>query len=606
MRAGLKLFSSQEVRKGFTMKKFLLAVFVVLVLTIAGISFSYAKDYYVSNSGNDDNPGTSPELSWQTISKVNNFDFKPGDVVHFRCGDSWREQLMPVKGNEKGYITYTSYGEGPKPVLYGSISKSKPSDWKDEGNNIWTINLGEKKVLSTVEISLENLNFWTKQNLAITRQLSSNGSGGKCMEFDCNNKSYSIYDAQLMIDGLKIKNGKSYVLSFRAKSNKDYKIPAIKLMQRVSPWYECTSYNTDNSPIITDQWKTYKILYEADRNNSDARITLFFGTNFTEGMKLYIDSVGFSEVDNTDIRFDVGNVIFNGKECGVKVFQEAQLKKQNDFYYDEKTKTVKVYSTDNPANLYNSIELALDKHIVDINYRSYVQIENLDLKNGGSCGIFGNDTHHIKIHNCNISYIGGALLMYKDGTPIRYGNGVNFMNNAHDNIVKGCSIWEIYDSGVTNQADAGGVSQYNISYKDNRIWNAEWSFEYWNSNVNGITRDIYFCNNICKDAGVGWGHSQRPDPSGIHICLPDNLAVTKNIVIENNVFDYSTSCTLLVGRNWNDLNELVLRNNKYYLPDSQVIISWRLSKIFFARDFAAYQKETGKDVDSVISYQIPE
>lgn len=588
------------------MKKFLLALFLFSVLTIAGISFSYAKDYYVSNSGDDNNPGTSPELSWQTISKVNYFDFKPGDVVHFKCGDSWREQLVPYKGNEKGYVTYTSYGTGPKPVLLGSISKSKPSDWKNEGNNIWTINPGENKVLTTSEIPSINLGCWTKQNLAITKQLISNGSGGKCMEFDCNNRSYSINDAQLITDGLNIKNGKSYVLSFRAKSNKDYKVPAIKLIQSVSPWRECTSYNTDNSPLITDEWKTYKILYVADRNNSDTRMVLFFGTNFIEGMKLYIDSVSFSEVDNTDIWVDVGNVIFNEKECGVKVFHEEQLKKQNDFYYDKKTRTIKLYSIDNPANLYNSIELALDKYIVDLNNKSYVQIENLDIKNTGSCGIYGIDTHHIKIYNCSISYIGGTFLAFKDGIPIRYGNGINFMNNAHDNTVKGCSIWEIYDSAVTNQADVNGVTQYNISYENNRIWNAEWSFEYWNSGANGTTRNIYFCNNICKDAGVGWGHSQRPDPSGIHVCLPDNLAETKNIVIENNVFDYSASCTLLVGRIWNNLSELVLRNNKYYLPDSQVIISWRLSKIFFARDFTAYQKETGKDSNSVINYQIPE
>ncbi len=589
------------------MKKFLLALFVFLVLMVSGISFSYAKDYYVSNAGDDENPGTSPELSWQTISKVNKFDFKPGDVVHFRCGDSWREQLIPVKGNQNGYVTYTSYGEGPKPLLFGSISKSRPSDWKDEGNNIWTISPGQNKVISTVEIPLEKLGWWTKQNYAITRQLSDNGSGGKCMEFDCNNRSYSINEAQLMIDGLKIKNGKSYIFSFRAKSNVNYKMPAVRLMQRVSPWYDCTSYNTDNSPLITNEWKTYNILYESDRNNNDARITMFFGTNFTEGMKLYIDSVSLSEVDNTDIRFDVGNIIFdNGKKCGVKVFSEAELRKQNDFFYDEKNKTVKMYSLGNPANLYNSIELALNKHIVDINYRSYVKIENLELKNGGSCGVFGIDTHHIKIYNCDISYIGGALLMYKDGAPIRYGNGVNFMNNAHDNTVEGCNVREVYDSGVSNQADTDNVSQYSIYYKGNKISNSEWSYEYWNSSKNGSTRDIYFCDNVCKDAGVGWGHSQRPNPSGIHICLPDNSAQTKNIVIKNNVFDYSTSCTLLVGDSWKNLDELILINNKYLVPDSQIIFSLGPSKIFFAKDFAAYQNETGKDKNSVIKYQVPE
>jgi hypothetical protein len=410
-----------------------------------------------------------------------------------------------------------------------------------------------------------------------------------------------------MISGINIKNGKSYIFSFRARSTEEFKIPAIKLMQVTSPWSEYSSYHTDYSAIVDTQWHTYNILYDSDRNDDNAAITAFLGVNFKSGMKLYIDSIAFSEVDNSDIRYDIGNVILDsGQVCGVKVFKKEDLSKQNDFYYDKKNKTIELYSLDNPASLYKYIELALDKHIVDVNYKSYVIIKNLNFKYGGACGIFGNNTHHIKLLNCDISFIGGALLHFKDNSPIRYGNGVNFMNQAHDNLVQGCNIWEIYDSAMTNQVDTDGIAQYNISYNKNYIRNAEWSFEYWNSSKDGVTHDIYFTNNICRDAGVGWGHSQRPDPSGIHICLPDNTALTKNIVIENNVFDYSASCTVLIGKVWNGLKDLILRNNQYTVPKNHVLVSWRLSKVFFACEFDKYRQETGKDTKSIIMYQHPE
>ena len=46
--------------------------------------------YYVSNSGNDGNAGTSPTAAWKSLAKVNRFSFAPGDVVLFERGGVWR------------------------------------------------------------------------------------------------------------------------------------------------------------------------------------------------------------------------------------------------------------------------------------------------------------------------------------------------------------------------------------------------------------------------------------------------------------------------------------------------------------------------------------
>jgi hypothetical protein len=92
-----------------------------LILTVSTVlifwTSSEATVYYIdSNNGNDADKGISEAEAWQTISKVNQFQFKPGDHILFRRGATWREQLIPQSGDEQGYITYGAYGDGNKPL----------------------------------------------------------------------------------------------------------------------------------------------------------------------------------------------------------------------------------------------------------------------------------------------------------------------------------------------------------------------------------------------------------------------------------------------------------------------------------------------------------
>ena len=51
--------------------------------------------YYVSNTGNDNNSGTSPSQAWASINKVNSWDYEEGDVVLFNRGISSGEPSQP-------------------------------------------------------------------------------------------------------------------------------------------------------------------------------------------------------------------------------------------------------------------------------------------------------------------------------------------------------------------------------------------------------------------------------------------------------------------------------------------------------------------------------
>ncbi|MBN2485473.1 MAG: T9SS type A sorting domain-containing protein [Bacteroidales bacterium] len=95
---------------------------VLVALTLFFNYKAYATNYYVSNSGNDSANGTSPETAWKTIAKVNSGSYLPGDSILFKCGDIWRMETLipPSSGTKQNYITFSSYGKGPKPKLYGS------------------------------------------------------------------------------------------------------------------------------------------------------------------------------------------------------------------------------------------------------------------------------------------------------------------------------------------------------------------------------------------------------------------------------------------------------------------------------------------------------
>ena len=92
----------------------------VLLFILLAMPLS-ATTYYVDCSGSDSQNGTSTTTAWQTISKVNDSFFSPGDKVLFKAGCTWREQLsVPSSGVAGDPITFSAYGMGPSPIISGA------------------------------------------------------------------------------------------------------------------------------------------------------------------------------------------------------------------------------------------------------------------------------------------------------------------------------------------------------------------------------------------------------------------------------------------------------------------------------------------------------
>jgi len=419
-----------------------------LSVVLAGLwclhsAVAVAATYYVSNQGSDESDGRSPQTPWRTVARVNAEGFAPGDVVLFRRGDSWREQLVPSSGSPEGHVTYGAYGSGNKPLLLGSVEKNDPDGWTSEGGTIWAT---------------------------------------------------------------------------------------------TPPELPC----------------------------------------------------------------DVGNLIFDGEaSCGVKVWNEFDLDVQGEYWYDEEAHVLKLVSSRNPAEHYSDVECALRRHIISQSNTSYVIYENLALKYGGAHGIGGGNTHHVVVRDCDLSYIGGGD-QHGGSRTVRYGNGVEFWGNAHDNLVERCRLWEIYDAALTNQNSGPKVKQYNITYRHNLIWNSEYSFEYWNRPENSLTHDIRFENNTCLNAGYGWGHRQRPDPSGRHLCFYTSPAAARDISIRNNVF-FEAKGNAFYAPGWRKAGIEALRmdHNCWYQSEGVMI---RVGESAYPMErFAAYQSELGTEPNSLVA-----
>ena len=130
--------------------------FLILISLVSFASLqAEATTYYVdSGGGSDSNSGTSTNLPWASLSKVNGTTFLPGDYILFKAGGIWSgtTQLNPKgSGSTNNPVIIDMYGTGPKPVINSSSTT---------GNGV---------------VYLSNQQYWEINNLELTSDANSDG-----------------------------------------------------------------------------------------------------------------------------------------------------------------------------------------------------------------------------------------------------------------------------------------------------------------------------------------------------------------------------------------------------------------------------------------------
>ena len=136
----------------------LLSLLIVLTL-FTPFSIVFAEEdaatsgivYYVdAEDGDDNNPGTSPEQAWKSLTKVTATTFQPGDQILLKSGSVWNGEWLWPKGSgvEGAPIKIDKYGGEALPVINGM--------GVDRGFNY------------SGAVHLRNQEYWEIRNLEIT------------------------------------------------------------------------------------------------------------------------------------------------------------------------------------------------------------------------------------------------------------------------------------------------------------------------------------------------------------------------------------------------------------------------------------------------------
>lgn len=587
------------------MRQSLPTIGAILTLIALG-STAWGTEYFVANSGSDDNDGLSPATAWKTIARVNGHAFAPGDIIRLKRGDSWREALIPCSGSEDGFVTYSAYGEGDKPLLIGSVDKSSPEDWVDEGGGIWGTRppqmpaAGEDRFPNgDFTEGMEGWGVHTEQGAQVRTSLDREqfASAPQSLRIECVAPGEAGNHIQLIFSPFSIEQGKVYRLAFKARASVPFEVQAPVVMSQGPPWSRYTQENPGHKAIGAE-WTTVEQFYTVSQTTDQARLTVYLGARLPAGSVLNLDDFSLSEAEGAMLAADVGNIILNDEQlCGVKVWERDQLRQEGQYWYDEGTHRVFMVCPENPGRHYSKIECALRIHQINQSGKSYVCYENLALKYGAAHGIGGGGTHHIIVRDCDFGWIGGGDQMGGDRT-VRFGNGIEFWGNAHDCLVERCRLWEIYDAALTNQNNGPNVVEANIIYRNNLIWNSEYSFEYWNRPENSRTENVQFIHNTCINAGHGWGHAQRPDPSGRHLCFYGSPAPATGIVVGNNVFLEATK-NAFYAPSWTreQMDALIMDCNVWYQAEGAMISV--AGRNYTMEEFGVYQQEFSKEPGSI-------
>lgn len=552
-----------------------------------------------SKSGNDSAEGTSPEAAWLTLDKVNAAELIPGDKVLFKRGGLWRGQLLPKSGNESARILYGAYGDGAKPILQGSAARDQAGEWNEVRPGLWATQKFEPKMLDQ-SVDLRGA-AWSKHNEggAAVRIERMQEEGSAFTRVTCEVAGKASNHIQLWGPAI-TRLTSCMVLRLRARSTIPFTLDAVRANLNSAPYTTALAGHTRIN--IGAAWQTVDVVLMMHQAVDAPRLHINLGDILPAGAVFDFETIGLWEASIahcTPIHLDVGILILNhGEKWGVKKWSLEEVKAPLDYWYDPEGKRLYLASAANPATAFSSVELALTRHIVNQGDRHDITYDGLAIRYGAAHGFGGGSTRRITIRNCDVSWIGGGLQYWKtreNGTryPVRFGNGIEFWGNAHDNLVEHNRLWQIYDAALTNQGRDD--DEINIVYRHNIIWQAEYSFEFWNR---GRTENILFEFNTCVDAGDCWSHNQRPNPNGAHLMFYNNGSATTNFVIRNNIFCRSTDrCT----RMFNDWRKgLTLNNNLYWSPDKP-IMRWQEKTNYEQADFARYQSELGLDAGSLVA-----
>ncbi len=316
-------------------------------------------------------------------------------------------------------------------------------------------------------------------------------------------------------------------------------------------------------------------------------------------------SNGIYKIDLSNKNNFDGYVGDNYKSCNIGFFTDSQenifgnrkknlneLKDEYDFYCDENSIYIK--SVENPIEKLGTLKFAID--VGALRASSNTIYENLKITNTGVHGISRNTSNlkNCTVRNCVIENIGGSV--YNKETFTRYGNGIEFWNEAENTLVEKCIIKNTYDAAYTIQGNTSTIGFKNNICRENIFIGCTYDielFSYYKDN-NMITPPMtnsVISNNISINQGKGWGYIVRKDkdPSSILVLWGDNsISEHSDIELKNNVY-------------WNSRNLFYIHHNNMISKEKYAnIINSDYNKIYYSDDTLFFRDDIAHNEKDIL------
>lgn len=444
----------------------------------------------------------------------------------------------------------------------------------------------------------QDLEGWSLQatgNAAakLRREIAAYDTAPACAGLTVTAKTETASDLQLVTKHLRVVAGRRYRLSLRTRATADFTLARPRLVDAASPTREIGPGKAETTSVTHD-WATVFAEFTAVTGSENASLVFDLGTCVPRGATVFFDDVNFKEVyDHPSVDTTLQNA-----NIAVRKRNQADLAGQDQFWYDAENRRVIVWSKDNPAKLHETIECALSRYMCNIVGRSNIIVDGLAFWNGAKDCVQLDRADNIVVTNCDLRFIGGGYTA-APGSTIRFGNAFQLWNTVSNATITENYVLNIYDAGISNQ----GLSvnhQRRLYYRYNTLLACHYSFELWDRPVGSTMHDVYFENNLCRDAGASFSYGQRRDQGrASHLLLALTTATSSKVVVRNNLFD--SSVRFLIWRTpdlLDNFKDWDIDYNTYRLGPGGVA-SWG-GKAFGPGDWAAYQEASGKDAHSVL------
>lgn len=421
-----------------------------------------------------------------------------------------------------------------------------------------TINTPEEKIIKMQEIDMklsENIN----NSDGVTYYISATGTSIDGTDINnpmsletANSKTYNINDKILLKRGDVFYGQLCFIVSQNGEgmcyvgSYGEGELPKVR---------GCKILDNDMAWILEDETNN---IYSINLTN----ISNFSGITTTDANSC---NIGFLE-DNNGIKY-----------ANVKESIE-ELSNEYDFFCDNTKLYIKC--SDIPTKKLGTL-LATTR--IDLcKASSNMIIADIQFEYTGAHAIVKRmyPIENVYIHDCIVENIGGSVQQQDPFT--RYGNGIEFWNDAENILIENNIIRNVFDSAITLQGNEGKWE--NVEIKNNYIISSCYSFEIWGLGKAEGMNNINIYNNIIINQGRCWGQETRTNPQ-----------VSANIVIYGYIADYG------------DINifDNILYNPKrlffipYYVDKDAIIDYYHIynNKIYYSNDTYYVNNDLEKDLN---------